>query len=76
LESAKIREAVSRDLFPWWSISGTTNSWEPEHPRLLLRVLQDQCNISAAEEMATKKVASSSLENPSDPDAGYVKEIS
>jgi len=40
----------------------------------LLRVLNDQCGLSATGEMmvkAPKEIASSSLQNPSDPDAGY-----
>lgn len=45
---------------------------------VLLRVLQDQCDVSSADEgpaeialKEPKEISSSSLQNPSDPDAGY-----
>lgn len=74
-ESAKTLEEVSRDLF-----SLVERFRENKQVRslntfgALLRVLKDQCDVSAGGEMtvkAPKEIASSSLQNPSDPDAGY-----
>jgi len=74
-ESAKTLEEVSRDLF-----SLVERFREDKRVRslktfgVLLRVLKDQCDLSTAGEMtlkAPKEIASSSLQNPSDPDAGY-----
>jgi hypothetical protein len=78
-ESAKTLETVSRDLF-----SLVERFRENKQVKslttfgTLLRVLKDQCAMSTADtgpvEMALKepkKILSSSLQNPSDPDAGY-----
>jgi hypothetical protein len=79
-ESAKTLETVSRDLFSLVDrfrenrqIKSLTTFG------VLLRVLKDQCDVTeAADERPTemalkepKRVSSSSLQNPSDPDAGY-----
>ena len=74
-ESARTLEEVSRDLFSLVErfrrnkqvISLNTFG-------ALLRVLKDQCDVSETGEMtvkAPKEIASSSLQNPSDPDVGY-----
>jgi hypothetical protein len=76
-ESAKTLETVSRDLF-----SLVQRFRENKQVKsmttfgVLLRVLKDQCDITDAgpSEMALKEpkeILSSSLQNPSDPDAGY-----
>ncbi len=78
-ESAKTLETVSRDLF-----SLVERFRENKQVKslttfgTLLRVLKDQCAVSTADEgpveMALKEpkqILSSSLQNPSDPDAGY-----
>jgi hypothetical protein len=78
-EAAKTLETVSRDLFSLVQrfrenkqvISLTTFDG-------LLRVLRDHCDVSASDTgpaeivlKAPKEILSSSLQNPSDPDAGY-----
>jgi len=78
-ESAKTLETVSRDL-----LSLVERFRENKQVTslntfgVLLRVLKDQCDVTGADagpaEMALKepkKILSSSLQNPSDPDAGY-----
>jgi hypothetical protein len=78
-ESAKTLETVSRDLF-----SLVERFRENKQVKslttfgTLLRVLKDQCAVSTNDagpvEMALKEpkeILSSSLQNPSDPDAGY-----
>ena len=74
-ESAKTLETVSRDLF-----SLVERFRENEEVKslttfgTLLRVLKDQCDGSDTGGMtlkAPKEIASSSLQNPSDPEAGY-----
>ena len=78
-ESAKTLETVSRDLF-----SLVERFRENKQVKslttfgALLRVLRDQCDVSASDtgpaEIALKEpkeISSSSLQNPSDPDAGY-----
>jgi len=77
-ESAKTLETVSRDL-----LSLVERFRENKQVTslntfgILLRVLKDQCTLSddaGSMEMALKepkKILSSSLQNPSDPDAGY-----
>lgn len=78
-ESAKTLETVGRDLF-----SLVERFRENKQVKslttfgTLLRVLKDQCAVSTADvgpvEMALKEpkeILSSSLQNPSDPDAGY-----
>ena len=78
-ESAKTLEIVSRDLF---SLSERFRQDKQVKSLttfgVLLRVLKDQCTVLAADAgpvkmMLTepKKILSSSLQNPSDPDAGY-----
>lgn len=76
-ESAKTLETVSRDLFSLVErfrqdkqVTSLTTFG------VLLRVLKDQCDLADAGPagMAVKepkKILSSSLQNPSDPDAGY-----
>ena len=79
-ESGKTLEMVARDLFSLVDrfrenrqIKSLTTFG------VLLRVLKDQCDVTeAADERPTemalkepKRVSSSSLQNPSDPDAGY-----
>ena len=74
-ESAETLETVSRDLF-----SLVERFRENEEVKslttfgTLLRVLKDQCDGSDTGGMtlkAPKEIASSSLQNPSDPEAGY-----
>jgi hypothetical protein len=78
-ESAKTLETVSRDLF-----SLVERFRQDKQVKsmttfgVLLRVLRDQCDLSDADEgpakMALKEpktTPSSSLQNPSDPEAGY-----
>ncbi|MFH0985275.1 MAG: transposase [Candidatus Omnitrophota bacterium] len=75
-ESAKTLETVSRDLFSLVErfrenkqVTSLTTFG------VLLRVLKDQCDVAGAdagwEVKEPKKILSSSLQNPSDPDAGY-----
>jgi len=74
-ESAKTLDEVSRDLFSLVERFRENNQVRSLSTfGVLLRVLKDQCDVSAAGEMtvkAPKEIASSSLQNPSDPDAGY-----
>jgi hypothetical protein len=74
-ESAKTLEEVSRDLFSLVErFRGSKQVRSLNTFGVLLRVLKDQCDVSATGEMtvkAPKEIASSSLQNPSDPDAGY-----
>jgi hypothetical protein len=76
-ESAKTLETVSRDLF-----SLVERFRENKQVKslttfgTLLRVLKDQCAVTTADAVPValkepKKILSSSLQNPSDPDAGY-----
>jgi hypothetical protein len=78
-ESAKTLETVSRDL-----LSIVERFRQDKQVKsmttfgVLLRVLRDQCDLSETDEgpakMALKEpktILSSSLQNPSDPDAGY-----
>lgn len=74
-DSAQTLEKVSRDLF-----SLVQRFREDKHVKslntfgVLLRVLQDQCLLSPTDEVAvkgSKEISASSLQNPSDPDAGY-----
>jgi len=79
-ESSKRLAEVARDLFDLASrfsgleqVSGMTSF------QLLLRVLHDQCRVTASgtgepldfEVRPSKEVSGASLQNPSDPDAGY-----
>ena len=78
-ESAKTLEAVSRDLFSL--VERFRDNKQVKSLTTfgaLLRVLKDQCDVTAADagpaEMVLKepkKILSSSLQNPSDPEAGY-----
>ena len=74
-ESAKTLEEVSRDLFSLVECFRENKQVRSMNTfGALLRVLHDQCDVSAAGEMtvkAPKEIASASLQNPSDPDAGY-----
>jgi len=78
-ESAKTLDTVSRDLFSLVErFRGNEQVKSLTTFGVLLRVLKDQCDLSAADtdpaEMTLKepkKILSSSLQNPSDPDAGY-----
>ncbi len=76
-EAAKTLEMVSQDLF-----SLVQRFQKDKQVKsmttfgVLLRVLKDQCDIAGTDDSAVKlrnpkKVLSSSLQNPSDPDAGY-----
>jgi len=78
-ESAKTLEEVSRDLFSLVERFRQNRQVKSLTTfGVLVRVLKDQCDLSAAEagpaEMTLKepkKILSSSLQNPSDPEAGY-----
>ncbi|MBU2228694.1 MAG: transposase [Proteobacteria bacterium] len=78
-ESAKTLETVSRDLFSLVERFRQNKQVKSLTTfGVLLRVLKDQCDVTVADagpaEMALKepkKILSSSLQNPSDPDAGY-----
>jgi len=74
-ESAKTLEEVSRDLFSLVErFRGNKQVRSLSTFGALLRVLKDQCDVTPTGEMtvkAPKEIASSSLQNPSDPDAGY-----
>ena len=74
-ESARTLEEVSRDLFSLVErFRGNKQVISLNTFGALLRVLKDQCDVSETGEMTVKtpkEIASSSLQNPSDPDAGY-----
>ena len=74
-EPAKTLEEVSRDLFSLVErFRGNKQVRSLNTFGTLLRVLKDQCAVSDTGEMtvkAPKAIASSSLQNASDPDAGY-----
>jgi hypothetical protein len=78
-ESAKTLETVSRDLFSLVERFRQNKQVKSLTTfGVLLRVLKDQCDASAADEgpseialKGPKEILSSSLQNPSDPDAGY-----
>jgi len=78
-ESAKTLETVSRDLFSLVErFRENTQVTSLTTFGVLLRVLKDQCDASSADEGSAeialkepKEISSSSLQNPSDPDAGY-----
>ncbi|MDZ4163528.1 MAG: transposase [Smithellaceae bacterium] len=78
-ESTKTLETVSQDLFSLVERFRQNKQVKSLTTfGVLLRVLKDQCTLSAVDtepaEMALKepkKILSSSLQNPSDPDAGY-----
>ena len=78
-ESAKTLETVSRDLFSLVERFRQNKQVKSLTTfGALLRVLRDQCDVSSADEgpaeialKEPKEISSSSLQNPSDPDAGY-----
>ena len=74
-EAAKTLEEVSRDLLSLVERFRDNKQVRPLNTfGALLRVLKDQCDLSDTGEMtmkAPKEIASSSLQNPSDPEAGY-----
>jgi Transposase DDE domain/Transposase domain (DUF772) len=79
-ESVRTLETVSRDLFSLVErFRGNKQVKSLTTFGVLLRVLKDQCDVTeAADEGPTemalkepKKILSSSLQNPSDPEAGY-----
>jgi hypothetical protein len=75
-ESGKTLETVSRDLFALTRRFCKNNRVMSMNTfALLLRVLQEQCQVVGEPLEVTlkdpKQVPSSSLQNPSDPDAGY-----
>jgi len=73
--SARTLEEVSRDLFLLVERFRENKQVRSMNTfGVLLRVLKDQCDVSTPGEMtvkAPKEVSSSSLQNPSDPEAGY-----
>jgi hypothetical protein len=75
-ETAKTLETVSRDLFSLVERFRQNKQVQSLTTfGVLLRVLKDQCDVDTeAASMAVKaakEIPSSSLQNPSDPDAGY-----
>ncbi len=79
-ESEKTLDSVSKDLFDLVQHFSDHPDVTAMHSyKLLLRILKEQCNITEnsdskpAEVSAkpAKEVSSNSLQNPSDPDAGY-----
>jgi hypothetical protein len=79
-ESAATLEQVSRDLFSLVQLFSSDRQVSSMHSyKLLQRVLQEQCTIVEAcgdeaarvEVKAPKDIKQDSLQNPSDPEAGY-----
>ena len=75
-ETAKTLETVSRDLFSLVErFRQNTQVKSLTTFGVLLRVLQDQCDFDTAVARlalkAAKEIPSASLQNPSDPEAGY-----
>lgn len=74
-DSVGTLDAVSRDLFSLVErFRGDKRVTSLNTFGVLLRVLRDQCDVSEAGEMTVKaprEIPSSSLQNPSDPFAGY-----
>ena len=74
-ESARTLEEVSRDLFSLVErFRDNSQVRSLKTFGVLLRVLKDQCDVSETGEMTVKaprEIASSSLQNPSDLEAGY-----
>ena len=79
-ESGKTLEMVARDLFGLVRRFRDNEEVKSLHSyNTLLRVLKDQCSVTeakddqsaAVEVKPPKEVCSDSLQNPSDPDAGY-----
>lgn len=79
-ESAATLEQVSRDLFNLVQLFSADQQVRSMHSyKLLERVLQEQCTIvdlqgeetARVELKAPRQIGQDSLQNPSDPDAGY-----
>ncbi|MBN2290678.1 MAG: transposase, partial [Candidatus Glassbacteria bacterium] len=79
-ESGKTLDSVSKDLFDLVQRFSAQPEVTAMHSyKLLLRILEEQCEVTgnSADKTAAvsvkpaKEVQSSSLQNPSDPDAGY-----
>jgi len=79
-ESEKTLSSLSNDLFRLIECFKGNKEVENMHTyKLLLRVFKEQCNVKESKESDTvevsvkppKGVPSDSLQNPSDPDAGY-----
>jgi hypothetical protein len=79
-ESGKTLEGVARDLFVLVRFFEENDDVKSLHSyNTLLRVLKNQCRVTeakddqpeAVEVISPKEVPSDSLQNPSDPDAGY-----
>jgi len=79
-ESGKTLEGVARDLFALVRFFEKNDNVKSLHSyNTLLRVLKNQCRVTeakddqpeAVEVIPPKEVSSDSLQNPSDPDAGY-----
>lgn len=78
-ESSKTLELVSRDLFDLLKhFKNRSDVCKMASYKLMQRVLKEQCNINEnglpeekVELKAAKEVSSDSLQNPSDPDAGF-----
>jgi len=79
-ESGKTLEGVARDLFALVRLFEENDDVKSLHSyNTLLRVLKNQCRVTeakddqpeAVEVIPPKEVPSDSLQNPSDPDAGY-----
>jgi hypothetical protein len=79
-ESGKTLEIVARDLFSLVRRFRDNREVNSLHSyNALVRVLKDQCHVTEAQDehpaeieiKPAKEVSSASLQNPSDPDAGY-----
>jgi hypothetical protein len=79
-ESGKTLEMVARDLFSLFRRFQENREVNLLHSyNALVRVLKDQCRVTEAQDehsaeieiKPAKEVSSASLQNPSDPDAGY-----
>jgi hypothetical protein len=77
-ESGKTLEMVARDLFSFVRRFRDNREVNFLHSyNTLVRVLKDQCSVTeeqddqSVEVKSPKEVSSASLQNPSDPDAGY-----
>jgi hypothetical protein len=76
-ESQNTLDSVSKDLFSLVTLfKGVDTINTLESYRLLERVLSEQCNVTGQEDTPVeikkpKEIPSSSLQNPSDPDASY-----
>jgi hypothetical protein len=79
-ESKKTLDTVSKDLFDLLQrFSDHPDVMAMQSYKLLLRILNEQCKVTEASDgkpievsvKPSRKVSSNSLQNPSDPDAGY-----